>query len=98
MKTLDLSEASDFLKVHPSTLLEKTRTGAIPGRKVGRAWVYLEDELVAYLRALTYQPIPCRSTSAVKRGTRTSPSAGVRDLGDLLGLPTRRSRKDSTMS
>ena len=56
MRTLDLQEAAEFLRVHPETLRQLARTGKVPGAKVGRAWVFLEDDLVQYLRSLYPQP------------------------------------------
>ncbi len=53
MKTLDLEECADFLKIGASTACEMAANGQIPGAKIGRAWVFMEDELIAYLRAKT---------------------------------------------
>ena len=53
MKTYDVNEAADFLKIDRSTALDLANVGALPGAKVGRAWVFMEDELVNYLRDVT---------------------------------------------
>ncbi len=50
MKTLDLEQAADFLKVSPSTAQEMAASGKLPGAKIGRAWVFLVEDLVEYLR------------------------------------------------
>jgi excisionase family DNA binding protein len=50
MKTFDLFECADFLKVDRNTVLKLAGTGEIPGAKIGRAWVFLEDDVVAFLR------------------------------------------------
>lgn len=50
MKTLDLLEAAAFLKVHPETLRRRARTGDIPSAKPGKGWVFIEDDLVDWLR------------------------------------------------
>ncbi|WP_298193754.1 helix-turn-helix domain-containing protein [Metallibacterium sp.] len=52
MKTLSLPEAADFLKVHPEEVRRRAKQGAIPGAKVGRRWVFIEDDLAVYLRSL----------------------------------------------
>lgn len=52
MRTLDLEECAEFLKVNRTTALEMAACGALPGAKVGRAWVFLLDDLVEYLRGL----------------------------------------------
>lgn len=51
MRTLSLSEAADFLGLHPVTLQERARAGVVPGAKVGRAWRFLDVDLVEYMRA-----------------------------------------------
>lgn len=53
LKTYDINEAADFLKVDRSTALDLAGNGTLPGAKVGRAWVSMEDELIAYLRDVT---------------------------------------------
>ncbi len=50
MKTYDINEAAEFLKIDRSTALELVGAGDIPGAKIGRAWVFLEVDLVEYLR------------------------------------------------
>lgn len=49
MSTLDLQEAADLLKAHKLTVAEKARAGIIPGRKVGRRWVFVQSTLLAYI-------------------------------------------------
>lgn len=50
MKTYDINEAADFLKVDRTTALELAGRGELPGARVGRAWVFMEADLVEYLR------------------------------------------------
>jgi excisionase family DNA binding protein len=50
MCTLDIDECALFLKVNRTTALELAASGALPGAKIGRAWVFLKDDLVEYLR------------------------------------------------
>ncbi|HDR9134966.1 helix-turn-helix domain-containing protein [Burkholderia vietnamiensis] len=50
MRTLDLIECAEFLKIDRTTLLTIVHRGDILGAKIGRAWVFLEDDVVAYLR------------------------------------------------
>ena len=56
MNSLTLLEAAAFLKVHPEELRRRAKAGLIPGAKVGRAWVFLQDDLAAYLRSLYSRP------------------------------------------
>ena len=50
-ETLDLHAAADFLLVHWQTLRAKAKAGTIPAAKLGRRWVFLKGDLVAYLRS-----------------------------------------------
>lgn len=50
MRTFDLEQAADFLKVNPCTAQEMAASGELPGAKIGRAWVFLEEDLADWLR------------------------------------------------
>ncbi|MDO8961069.1 MAG: helix-turn-helix domain-containing protein [Methylophilus sp.] len=51
MHTLNLKEAAHFLKIHPVTLGDKARAGEIPGTKIGKCWVFVDVDLIDYIRA-----------------------------------------------
>ena len=67
MKTFGLNEAAAFLRCHPEELRRRAKAGIIPGAKVGRAWVFLEDDLAAYLRSL-YPQLPASVASDSEKG------------------------------
>lgn len=48
--TYDINECAEFLKIEKQTALSLAAEGKLPGAKVGRAWVFLVDDLVEYLR------------------------------------------------
>lgn len=50
MRTFDLQECADFLKVDRTTAMKLAQQGEIVGARIGRAWVFLEDDVVAFLR------------------------------------------------
>lgn len=51
MKTLDIDECAEFLKVKSLVVSEMVGTGELlPGARIGRAWVFLEEDLVDYVR------------------------------------------------
>ena len=56
MKTLDLHQAAAFLHLHPDTLQRRAKAGDVPAAKPGKSWVFLEEDLVTYLRQLQTQP------------------------------------------
>jgi excisionase family DNA binding protein len=50
MKTLTVPEVCTLLKIHKDTLYQRVAWGIIPGAKIGRAYVFIEENLIAYLR------------------------------------------------
>ena len=100
-KTLTLKEAAAFLKMHPEALRRKAKTGKIPGAKPGKSWVFLEEDLVEYLRSLyankrqavrvareRKEVTACHSSAEVKSGGLTSTPPVVKECERLLGLKT----------
>lgn len=98
MITLTLLEAARFLKVHPEELRRRAKSGLIPGAKVGRAWVFLQDDLADYLRSLYSRPRQalqvtlrkevetCHFADAVQSGGLTSSLQAENEYAALLGL------------
>jgi excisionase family DNA binding protein len=56
VRTLDLTEAADFLKMTREGLRRKAARGEIPGGKPGKRWCFREDDLAEYLRSLYPTP------------------------------------------
>ena len=52
MQTLGLREAAAWLRCHPEELRRRAKLGIVPAAKVGRAWVFLVDDIAAYVRSL----------------------------------------------
>ena len=108
MKTLSLNEAAAFLHMHPEELRRRAKLGLAPGGKVGKCWVFLEDDLADYVRSFYAGPrqalgvtprkefTECHSSSAVVRGGYASPHHAASLLDDLLKQKTSRPRKNST--
>ena len=86
-RTLDLGEAAAFLKISEATAQEMAASGELPGAKIGRAWVFLLDDLAEWLRAqvkaqreerkaqreIVSEQLPRTSSSMNRRGRRNSP-------------------------
>ncbi|MEJ7805266.1 MAG: helix-turn-helix domain-containing protein [Telluria sp.] len=64
MRTLDLLECAEFLKIERTHTLKLCGEGTIPGAKIGKNWVFLEDDLVEYLRKQVRLQMRERSASA----------------------------------
>ena len=101
MITLTLKEASLFLKVHPEELRQRAKAGLIPGAKVGRAWVFLQDDLASYLRSLYSRPRQalrvtlrkevetCHFADVVQSGGSTYSLPAENEYANLLALTTK---------
>lgn len=109
MKTLDLKEAAQFLKLHSEEVRRHAKAGLLPGMKLGKRWGFIEDDLADYMRSLYAQPRQalqvghkeiqlCHSQNAVQRGGLVSPHQAVSELDALLQLKTKPRRKNFTTS
>ena len=108
MKTLDLSAAAALLHIHPVTLLSKARAGEIPGAKVGRCWVFVEVDLIEYLRSKYTRRVLqseheesslCHSTNATTHRTGGSKSVRTEEhYSAALGLGTKPGPRSITTS
>ena len=99
MDTIGLDEAAALCRMHPNTLRERAARGDMPGAKPAREWVFIKDDLLAWLRGEYVEKAPCRSTSkkAVKSGGQTSAMLANGYAG-LLAKQIELRRKSATTS
>ena len=50
MITLTLEQAADILHMHKVTVRNKARLGELPAAKVGKRWLFLEVDIINWLR------------------------------------------------
>lgn len=50
MNTLNIEEAAKFLGAHRETIRRMAASGELPGVKIGRGWVFIEQDIVMYMR------------------------------------------------
>ena len=108
MKTLNLHEAAAFLRMHPEEVRTRAKRGLIPGAKPGKRWVFLEDDLAAFVRSLYAAPRPpLRSKPADQvwacaneetSGGLTSSLPTEREYAELLKPISKQKRKSYTTS
>ena len=80
-----MPECADFLKVSADTVLEMAGDGTLPGAKVGRAWVFLEDDLVDFLKA----QVKSQGEARVARVERRDQATTAVDESRRRGRPRR---------
>ena len=71
---LDVREVAELLHMPLSTIFDYARRGLLPGRKLGRRWVFLRDELDAALRtaprSAEASPTPQPPVSQRRKGAK----------------------------
>lgn len=98
-KTLNILEAAAFLGAHKETVRRMAASGDIPGVKIGRGWLFLEQDLVMYIRSkyangVTSQGAVYRSnnkwrfTKEIQLGGLVSPIK-EKEYKEVLGLTTK---------
>ncbi|CAB3687941.1 hypothetical protein LMG24238_02961 [Paraburkholderia sediminicola] len=87
MKTFDLIECAEFLKVDRNTAMKLAGTGELPGAKIGRAWVFLEDDVVAFLRRKAQEQSLLRLQGAHEP---EADAQVARAIAKQIGTPDRR--------
>ncbi|WP_366946346.1 helix-turn-helix domain-containing protein [Nevskia sp.] len=107
-RTYDLPEAARFLHMSPAVLRQKARMRQLKAAKPGKAWVFLERDLVAYLDRLYADPRQAplsgsnvggttwESSNAVMSGGSTSLPRMDAEYANLLGLTTSSRRRSYT--
>ncbi|QKI88909.1 helix-turn-helix domain-containing protein [Thiomicrorhabdus xiamenensis] len=109
-KLLTLSQAANYLGCNPETVRRHAQAGKIPAAKLGRKWVFIEQDLAQYLRNQYSTPESvvqvvdnneeslCQSTNETLSGGLNSLHQMEREYSALLGLKTESKRKNSKQS
>lgn len=82
-KTLNLKEAATFLNMHWQTLREKVISGEIPGAKISKRWVFIEEDLVSYIRS--QYAVSHRSRSLKQQNIAGGSLCYISDLNRVSG-------------
>lgn len=102
METLSLSAAAAFLHMSEAALGHLARSGKVKAAKPGKRWVFLKEDLVAYLHALyacrgqaplsgcEEETSQCHYINGETRGGLASRRPAGKEYAALLGLPTKR--------
>ena len=53
--TLDIHRAGELMNVHPKTVLDLINKCVIPAGKIGRAYVILKSDVMAYIESVIIQ-------------------------------------------
>ncbi|WP_084190973.1 helix-turn-helix domain-containing protein [Methylomarinum vadi] len=104
MKTLNLQQAAELLHIHPVTLQSKAKAGDIPGAKIGKCWVFVDVDLIKFIRS-QYDRRTLQGEQEISLchslNVKTRPSGGSRSPSTdelyrkALAPPTKPKRKNS---
>jgi hypothetical protein len=109
MNTLTLDEAAGFLKMHPEEVRCRAKRGLIPASKPGRRWVFIDDDLAAFLRGkyptqrqalrVTSEKgsTPWVSANEAPSGGSTSRHHQASEYEEVLKRAAKPTRKNSTI-
>src|SRR5687768_7981680 len=100
MAPLGLAEAAHFLRCHPEERRRRAKAGLIPGAKIGRAWVFLAQDLADHIRSRYSRPrqalqvtlrkeMECHFANAVGSGGSTCAPPTASEYAELLKLPVK---------
>jgi len=108
MQTLTLEQAAKFLHMSAAVLRQKAKVGIVQAAKPGKRWVFLEEDLVLYLRSLYqrngrvaqsgygHEVSPCHLGNAATSGGLASQPQMASAYADLLGLKTNSKLRNTT--
>lgn len=71
MSTCNVPQAAELLKIHENRVLHLIERGDLPAAKIGRAWVMMERDVLAYLERQIAEQTARRlgvPTTTVQRG------------------------------
>ncbi|WP_369408007.1 helix-turn-helix domain-containing protein [Thiocystis violacea] len=93
MRTLDLTEASAFLRMHPETLRRLAAAGEIPSAKPGKHWVFIDEDLANWLRSRYAET----ARAAEPRGQPTCSTADQTAAGGGCDSPRQTAKKYASL-
>ncbi len=97
MRTLDLSQAAELLHLHPDTVQQRAKAGEIPAAKPGKCWVFVEADLIDWLRGHYHEGQkgkPCSVKEEISGGLISNTLE--REFDVLVAPRTGRKRRNTT--
>lgn len=92
MNTYNLEEACDKLNAERTTVLDLVDVGEIPAAKIGRSWVFREEDLTEYLAKTVREQTAERKVRAEERAAGERSRSRNKSESSLHGNRTRRRR------
>lgn len=80
---LDAAETAALLHAEAETILQLARNGTLPGTRIGKAWIFLREDVMAFLKEQI-----AKDTSDRRRLQSTRSPCAV-----MVAPPSRKSRR-----
>jgi excisionase family DNA binding protein len=85
---MTVADVASFLQIEENTVRALARRGELPGKKLGKHWRFLRDELLASLR-----PTPPAAGTSTARGAGSGSAISQEAAAELLGVSVRTVRR-----
>jgi len=97
-ETLGAEEAAALLHAECATVMQYARKGQLPGTRIGKSWVFLREDVIAFLRAQIAADTEARRRQAetpapLAVALSRRPGARRRTLPDLHALAATASKR-----
>lgn len=83
LETLDVAETAALLRAESETIMQLARKGELPGTRIGKSWVFLREDVIAFLKEQI-----SKDTEARRRRYASLSVAAV-----VVGAPAKSRRK-----
>lgn len=83
---MNIQEVAAFCRAEPETIAQYARSGELPGTKMGKGWVFLHDDVIAFLRERI------ADETRLRRAKTNSNSAHCEPVAVQFSLPARKKR------
>lgn len=81
MKTFGVDGAAAFLNISADTMKDLAQNGIVPGAKIGKCWLFTDEDLEAYVREeILRQTAERRGVQAVAGQSPSVPTAFTRTV------------------
>ena len=98
MSTLGTEEAAKLLRMSPDALMRKARAGIVPADKPGRQWVFIEQDLLDWMR-VRQKERACHCIASLRAPTGGSASQSAESRLDArLAQLTKQPQKNLRLS
>lgn len=95
-ETLDLESVAALFQAEPDTVAQYARTGELPGTRIGKGWIFLREDALAFLRERIARDTAARKAAHAQANGEMPESKKQSTPGLAAVLHERRPRRRRT--